>query len=131
MILIEKQQKYRHYHLGNLINMNLTDEEILTSDQIRIIKQAKFTYSPLGKASEKQIKTIEDQAEKQLKALEEHENHLAKYSDEKEPLTNSKQKNFFEELANRRMEEIQNLSKQINFNNLIYYFKGKSTPKNL
>ena len=29
------------------------------------------------------------------------------------------------------MEEIQNLSKQINFNNLIYYFKGKSTPKNL
>ena len=28
----------------------LTDEEILTSDQIRIIEQAKFTYSPLGTA---------------------------------------------------------------------------------
>ena len=27
------------------------------------------------------------------------------------------------------MEEIQNLSKQIDFNNLIYYFKGESVPK--
>ena len=28
----------------------LTGEEILTSDQIRIIEQAKFTHSPLDKA---------------------------------------------------------------------------------
>ena len=27
------------------------------------------------------------------------------------------------------MDEIQNLSKQINFNNLIYYVKGESGPK--
>ena len=33
----------------------LTGEEILPSDQSRIIKQAKFTYFPLGKAFEKQI----------------------------------------------------------------------------
>ena len=33
----------------------LTGEEMLPSDQIRIIKQAKFTYFPLGKAFEKQI----------------------------------------------------------------------------
>ena len=39
----------------------LTIEEILPSLQSRIIEQAKFTYSPLGKALEKQIKTIEDQ----------------------------------------------------------------------
>ena len=32
-------------------------------------KQAKFSYSPLGKAFEKQIKTIEDQGEKQVDAL--------------------------------------------------------------
>ena len=31
----------------------LTGEEILPSDQSRIIEQAKFTYSPLGKAFEK------------------------------------------------------------------------------
>ena len=28
----------------------LTDEEILPSDQSRMVEQAKFTYSPLGKA---------------------------------------------------------------------------------
>ena len=50
----------------------LTDEEILPSDQSRIIEQAKFTYNPLGKAFEKQIKTIEDQREKQIKTLEKH-----------------------------------------------------------
>ena len=42
----------------------LTGEEILLSDQKQIIKQAKFTYSPLGKAFEIQIKTIEDQGKK-------------------------------------------------------------------
>ena len=36
-------------------------EEIIPSDQRREIEQAKFTYSPIGKALEKQIKTIEDQ----------------------------------------------------------------------
>ena len=39
----------------------LTGEEILPSYQQQIIEQAKFTYSPLGKAFEKQINTIEDQ----------------------------------------------------------------------
>ena len=43
----------------------LKDEEILLSNQSNIIEQAKFTYSPLGKAFEKQIKTIEDQGIKQ------------------------------------------------------------------
>ena len=35
-----------------------TDEEILPSNQKIIIKQDKFTYSPLGKAFEKQIKQL-------------------------------------------------------------------------
>ena len=42
----------------------LTDEEILPSDQSRIIEQVEFTYSPLGKAFEKQIKTIGEQGKK-------------------------------------------------------------------
>ena len=37
----------------------LAGEEILPSDQSTIIEQDKFTYSALGKAFEKQIKTIE------------------------------------------------------------------------
>ena len=43
-----KIDKYEH----------LTCEEILPSDQSRIIEQAKFTYSPLGKTFEKQLKII-------------------------------------------------------------------------
>ena len=35
-----------------------------------MIEQPKFTYFPLGKAFEKQIKTIEDQGEKQIKAIQ-------------------------------------------------------------
>ena len=48
----------------------LTGEEILSSNRQQIIEQAKFTYSPLGKAIEKQIKTIKDQGEKQIKAIQ-------------------------------------------------------------
>ena len=43
----------------------LTGENILPSNQQQILEQAKFTYSPLGKGFEKQIKTIEDQGKKQ------------------------------------------------------------------
>ena len=46
----------------------LTGEEILPSNKQQVIEQAKFTYSPLGKAFEKQIKTIENQEEKTNKS---------------------------------------------------------------
>ena len=45
-------------------------EEIRPSDQSRIIEQAKFTFSPLGKTFEKQIKTIDELRRKQAEALE-------------------------------------------------------------
>ena len=48
----------------------LTGEEVLPSDQSRIIEQAKFTYSPLGKVFEIQTKTIEEQEKKHVEALE-------------------------------------------------------------
>ena len=43
----------------------LTGEETLASNQRQMLEQAKFTYSPLGKASEKQTKMIEDYKSKQ------------------------------------------------------------------
>ena len=49
----------------------LTDKEI-PSDQKRMIEQAKFTYFLLGKALEKQTKSIEDQGKEQVKATEDH-----------------------------------------------------------
>ena len=36
------------------------------------MEQTKFNYSPLERAFEKQIKTIEDQGEKPMKTLKEH-----------------------------------------------------------
>ena len=46
----------------------LSGNKILPSNQ-QTIEQAKFTYSLLGRAFEKQIKTFEDQGEKQIKAI--------------------------------------------------------------
>ena len=46
-----KIHKYEH----------LTGEDILPSNQQQIIERARFTYSPMGKAFQKQIKTIENQ----------------------------------------------------------------------
>ena len=66
IILIEKQQKYLLYHQENFINEYLTGEDILPSTQQQIIEQTKFTYSPLGKAFDKQIKTIKDQGKNRL-----------------------------------------------------------------
>ena len=47
----------------------LTGEDILPSNQQQIMEQAKSTYYRLGKAFEKQAKTIEDQGKKQIDAL--------------------------------------------------------------
>ena len=47
----------------------LTGEDILPVNQQQIIEQARFTYSPLGKAFKKQINKIKDQVEKQIENL--------------------------------------------------------------
>ena len=66
MILTEKQQKYQLYHLEKIAKYEyLTSEEILHSDQRKMMEQAKFTHGPLGQDLEKQRKTIQDQGIKQ------------------------------------------------------------------
>ena len=47
----------------------LTGEEIILPDQRRVIEQAKFAYSPLGKAFEKETETIEEQGKKYKQML--------------------------------------------------------------
>ena len=47
----------------------LAFEEMLPPDKTRMTEQAKFTYSPLGKALENQTKTTEYQERKQVKVL--------------------------------------------------------------
>ena len=87
----------------------LTGEEILPSDQSRIIEQAKFTYSPLGKAFEKQIKTTEDQGIQQveaLKALKSEENQELESTEELFPkrMRNNEIKNERHKI--KKLEEI-------------------------
>ena len=107
----------------------LTGEDILPSNQQQIIEQAKFTYSPLGKAFEKQIKTIEDQGQKQkIKAIRDQGQvkTVAKYSYDDDTPFISKQKEIFNELADERLEKTTDLDKKVNSNDLIYRYKGKT-----
>ena len=47
----------------------LTGEDILPSNQEQIIEQARFTYSPFGKAFEKQIKALKIKGKNRLMLL--------------------------------------------------------------
>ena len=111
----------------------LTGEDILPSNQQQIIEQAKFTYSPLGKAFEKQIKTIEDQGEKQIKAIQDQgkikTTKKYAYDAEDTPLI-SKQKEIFNELVDERLEKITDLDKKVNRDDLIYRYEGNTPDLN-
>ena len=73
----------------------LTGEEILLSNQQQIIQQAKFNYSPLGKAFEKQTKTIEDQGKKQVKAIHDKQIVNINKNDYKDKILLSKERENF------------------------------------
>ena len=81
----------------------LTGEEILPPNQQQIIQQAKFAYSPLGKALEKQIKTIEDQGKKQVKAIQDNK-QLVNKDDYKDKLLLSKEREIFKDIYNKRLK---------------------------
>ena len=107
-----KIHKYEH----------LTGEDILPPNQQQIIEQAKFTYSPLGKVFGKQIKTIKVQGEKQAKALE-------NLRDQEKQVDNIRiikisyyiQKNEkFLRIFEKRVNKIEDLTKTIDGNNLIF-----------
>ena len=103
----------------------LTGEDILPSNQQQIIEQAKFTYSPLGKAFEKQIKTIEDQGEKQIDAIKDLKPKKAiKYKsdddDYEDKLLHSNEREIFEDIYKKRLDKIEELTKKIDDNNLIF-----------
>ena len=107
----------------------LTGVDILPSNQQQIIKQARFTYSLLGKAFGKQIKTIEDQGEKQIKVIQDQGQvkTIKKYDyDAEDTPFISKQKEIFNELVDERLEKITDLDKKVNSDDLIYRYKGNT-----
>ena len=100
----------------------LTGKDILPSNQQQIIEQAKFTYSPLGKAFDKQIKTIEDQGEKQVDALK-----SLKPKEEKKPIEDksnnkSKAEIIFSELINKRKDLMKELHGKVDYKNLKFEY---------
>ena len=105
----------------------LTGEEILPSNQQQIIEKAKFTYSPLGKAFEKQIKTIEDQGEKQIKAIQDKQIvNINKDDDYKDKLLLSKEREIFKDIYNKRLDKIEVLNNKIDDDNLKYVIENSS-----
>ena len=86
----------------------LTGEEILPSNQKQIIEQAKSTYSPLGKAFEKQTKTIEDQGEKQIKAM--NDTTIKKYIPE----------NILNDEAKKELDKMSEIEKNVDREKLVY-----------
>ena len=72
-----------------------------------MIQQANFTYSPLGKAFEKQIKTIEDQGKKQVKAIQDNKQLVDIIKDDyKVKLLLSKEREIFKDIYNKRLDKI-------------------------
>ena len=113
----------------------LTGKDMLPSTQQQIIEQTKFTYSPLGKAFDKQIKTIEDQGKKQVDALDTLKSNnkitFEKYKyDPKDTPFISRQKEIFNKLVDERLGKITDLDKKVNRNDLIYKYKGKFADTN-
>ena len=102
----------------------LTGEDILPSNQQQIIEQAKFTYSPLGKAFEKQIKTIEGQCKKQMDALENLKPKEQTKPIEDKSNNQPKATAIFNELINKRKELMSELYNRVDYNNLKFEYVG-------
>ena len=94
----------------------------------------------MGKAFEKQIKTNDDKSQKQidaLKDLKDQNKQLNNISDYKDDLLYSKEREIFKNIYEKRLDKIEELTKKIDDNNLIFTtlstgetvdFSGKNDP---
>ena len=101
-------------------------------------KKLSYVYSPLSKAFERQIKTIEDNGGKQMKQLKYRgkqfveSNGIIKngFDIDKDGVPLEQQNKIFIELVEEKSYKFQNLKENINPNNLIYKYKTKGvSPK--
>ena len=100
----------------------LTGEEMLPSSQQQIIQQTKFNYSPLGKAFEKQTKTIQPQGEKQVAALESLKSSDKKLIPIKDFIP---MENLNPEIINE-IKIIEEIEKQVDRNRMVYKGSNKT-----
>ena len=96
----------------------LTGEEILPSNQRQIIEQAKFTYSPLGEAFEKQIKTIENLGEKHIKAIQDNKKQLT--NTQEVTIKNIILENILNDEAKKEIDKISEIEKTVDREKLVY-----------
>ena len=96
----------------------ITGEEILPSDKSTITEQDKFTYFLLGKAFEKQIKTLEDQWTQQVKDLK-----ALKPKENKEEIKSTGKGMRINEIKNENYD-IKNWEDKIKWKNLKYKTKN-------
>ena len=94
----------------------------------------------MGKAFEKQIKTNDNKSQKQidaLKDLKDQNKQLNNISDYKDDLLYSKEREIFKNIYEKRLDKIEELTKKIDDNNLIFTtlstgetvdFSGKNDP---
>ena len=110
----------------------LAVEKILPSNQQQMLEQSKFTYSPLGKAFEKQTKTIKEQGEKQIKPIQDKrpikstEKFTYDINDSPKVL---KEKNIYNKLTEESFEKINNLDKKVDASKLVFAYKGKTADQ--
>ena len=80
----------------------------------------------MGKAFEKQIKTIEDQGEKQVNSLQNLKPKKETKPTEDESNNQSKATIIFNELINKRKELMSELYDSIDYNNLKFEYVGST-----
>ena len=77
----------------------------------------------MGKAFEKETKTIKDQGQKQIKAIQDNKERLVNINNDdnyKNKLLLSRETEIFKSIYNKILDKIEELSKKIDYNNLKY-----------
>ena len=85
-----------------------------------MIEKAKFAFSPLGKAFQKQTKTTEEREKKQIDAITNQNERL------KALINKDDHKNIyietFDKLVKEKFDKIKKLTGEIDHDDLIYHF---------
>ena len=74
----------------------------------------------MGKAFEKQTKTIEGRGEKQIKTIQGNKRQLINDGDYKDKRLISKEREIFKDIYNKRRDKIEELNNKIDYNDLKY-----------
>ena len=85
----------------------------------------------MGKAFKKQIKTIQDQGKKQVKATQENKQLVNINKDDyKDKLFHSREREIFKDIYNKRLDKIEEMNNEIDYDDLDYVVLSKDMEYN-